>query len=32
MMPRIGVVRKNATALCPYHHCTSASCTPAKTE
>jgi ATP-dependent DNA helicase RecG len=30
MIPRIGVVRKNATALCPYHHCTSASCTPPK--
>ncbi len=32
MMPRIGVVRKKATALWPYHHCTSASCTPAKIE
>ena len=30
MMPRIGVVRKKATALCPYHHCTSASWTPPK--
>ena len=23
--PKIGVVKKNATALCPYHHCTNAS-------
>ena len=30
--PKKGVVKKNATALCPYHHCTNASCTPAYIE
>jgi hypothetical protein len=32
MSPRNGVVRKNATALCPYHHCMKASWTPAYSE
>ena len=31
MIPRIGVVRKKATALWPYHHCVSASCAPENT-
>jgi hypothetical protein len=30
MMARKPAVRKKPTALWPYHHCTSASCTPAK--
>ncbi len=29
MSPRNGVVRKKPTALWPYHHCTSASVSPA---
>ena len=29
MSPRNGVVRKNATALWPYHHCMNASWLPA---
>ena len=28
----IGTVNTNATALCPYHHCTSASLAPAYIE
>ena len=31
-MPRKPAVRKNPTALWPYHHCTIASCTPAYAE
>jgi hypothetical protein len=31
-MPRKPAVRKNATALWPYHHCVIASCTPENSE